>query len=106
VTLPRTRADCARVPRPCPFVTCKWSLVSENKGKSPESCALDIADRGGSTLEEVAAAMGITSERVHQLEKAARRKIRERLPRHVRELLREDRIEVDPGLERAVRRVG
>ena len=33
-----------------------------------ESCVLDVADRGGATLEEIGDAMGITRERVRQLE--------------------------------------
>jgi DNA-directed RNA polymerase sigma subunit (sigma70/sigma32) len=34
----------------------------------PESCALDIADRGGITLEEVGEIMNLTRERIRQLE--------------------------------------
>lgn len=34
----------------------------------PETCALDIADRGGITLEEVGQVAGITRERVRQIE--------------------------------------
>jgi hypothetical protein len=34
----------------------------------PETCALDIADRGGITLEEVGEIMNLTRERIRQLE--------------------------------------
>jgi len=34
----------------------------------PETCALDVADRGGITLEEVGAIMNLTRERIRQLE--------------------------------------
>src|SRR6478609_6339361 len=66
---PRTRAECADGPRPCPFISCKHHLyvdVSPRTGaiklnfpdlevwELSESCALDIADHGGTTLEDVA----------------------------------------------------
>jgi len=34
----------------------------------PETCALDVADRGGVTLEEVGGYLNLTRERVRQLE--------------------------------------
>jgi len=42
----------------------------------PETCALDIADRGGITLEEVGEIMNLTRERIRQLETAASRSSR------------------------------
>jgi len=83
---PRTRGDCQHGPhaeRPCPFVSCKHHLyldVNERTGsikvnfpdleveELPETCALDIADRGGITLEEVGGIMNLTRERIRQLE--------------------------------------
>src|SRR6185312_13612104 len=68
VERPVTRADCQGGERPCPFVSCKHHLyldVSARTGaiklnfpdlevwEMSETCALDIADRGGATLEEV-----------------------------------------------------
>lgn len=66
--LPVTRGECAAVARPCPWVTCQHHLAGA------ESCALDVADRGGATLEEVAEALGTTRERVRQIEEKAIRK--------------------------------
>jgi hypothetical protein len=87
---PRTRAECADGPRPCPYVSCKHHLyvdVSARTGaiklnfpdlevwELGESCALDVADRGGATLEEVGTIMNLTRERIRQLEVTALAKI-------------------------------
>jgi hypothetical protein len=83
VDKPETRADCANGERPCPFVSCKHHLyldVSARTGaiklnfpdlevwEMNETCALDVADRGGTTLEEVGAIMNLTRERIRQVE--------------------------------------
>lgn len=80
---PRSRAECAEGARPCPFVSCKHHLfidVSARTGAIKlnfpdlevwdmgESCALDVADRGGTTLEDVGAIMNLTRERIRQVE--------------------------------------
>jgi len=80
---PMSRGDCAEMDRPCPFVGCKYHLyidVHPVRGsikvnfpdvevwEMTETCALDIADRGGITLEEVGVIMNLTRERVRQLE--------------------------------------
>ena len=80
---PTTRAECADTERPCPYVSCKYHLyidVHPVRGsiklnfpdveiwEMTETCALDIADRGGITLEEVGEIMNLTRERVRQLE--------------------------------------
>jgi hypothetical protein len=43
----------------------------------PETCALDVAERGGATLEEVAELLGITRERARQIEVEALAKLRQ-----------------------------
>jgi hypothetical protein len=83
VEQPRMRADCVDGARPCPFVSCKHHLyldVSARTGaikinfpdldvwEMSETCALDVADRGGTTLEEVGAIMNLTRERIRQVE--------------------------------------
>jgi len=87
---PRNRAECAEGPRPCPFVSCKHHLfidVSPRTGAIKlnfpdlevwdlgESCALDVADRGGTTLEDVGAIMNLTRERIRQVEVKALAKL-------------------------------
>jgi hypothetical protein len=82
---PASRGDCAEMERPCPFVGCKYHLyidVHPVRGsikvnfpdvevwEMTETCALDIADRGGITLEDVGQIMNLTRERVRQLETA------------------------------------
>jgi len=89
VMRPRTRAECWNVPRPCPFVSCKYHLYLDiNKcgsftltfpGKEPwevnPSCALDVAEEGGHTLEEVGNILGVTRERIRQIEKEGKEKL-------------------------------
>jgi hypothetical protein len=80
---PQTRAECVGGERPCAFVSCQHHLyldVSARTGaiklnfpdldvwEMSETCALDIADRGGTTLEEVGAIMNLTRERIRQVE--------------------------------------
>lgn len=87
---PRSRAECAEGPRPCPYVSCKHHLyidVSPRTGaiklnfpdlevwELTESCALDVADRGGTTLEDVGAIMNLTRERIRQVEVKALAKL-------------------------------
>jgi len=88
---PRTRADCANGPRPCMFISCKHHLyldVNPATGsiklnfpdkeiwEMEETCALDVADRGGITLEEVGAIMNLTRERIRQVETRGLLKLR------------------------------
>lgn len=82
---PRTRADCAGGPRPCPFVGCRHHLYLEvsartgtlhlhHAGVPPwemqHSCALDIADEGPHTLEHVGSILNLTRERTRQIERS------------------------------------
>jgi hypothetical protein len=89
---PRSRADCVNTPRPCLFVSCKHHLyldVNPETGsiklnfpdkeiwELEETCALDVADKGGITLEEVGAIMNLTRERIRQVETRGLLKLRE-----------------------------
>lgn len=78
--VPTTRGDClpggSNEARPCRYRGCKWHLDRERRwtervANFEESCVLDVADRGGATLEEIADMIGITRERVRQVEELA-----------------------------------
>lgn len=111
---PRTRGECAGGPRPCPFVSCAYHLFIDvgatgglklnfpdcEPGDLAESCALDVADRGGSTLEEIAAHMNITRERVRQMEVDLLERLRRNDERMGRQLA-----EMAPRETRQVRRL-
>jgi hypothetical protein len=43
----------------------------------PETCSLDVADRGGMTLEEVGEIMNLTRERIRQVEVRGLYKLKE-----------------------------
>ena len=96
---PATRGDClaggSNAARPCPWVSCAQHLaldVHEQTGNVKvtmpggdgepdldamrDTCALDVADRGGETLDEVGAATNLTRERIRQLESVALRALR------------------------------
>ncbi len=80
---PVTRGECENDIRPCPWVACKHHLyldVNPETGsikinfpdlepwEMSETCALDVADRSGITLEEVGEIMNLTRERIRQVE--------------------------------------
>ncbi len=89
---PKDRADCRTGERPCPFVSCKYHLyldVNPHTGsiklnfpdlevwELAETCALDVADRGGMTLEEVGELLNLTRERIRQVESTGLEKLRD-----------------------------
>ncbi len=89
---PKSRAECIDGPRPCPFVSCKYHLYLDVKTDTnsiklnfphlevwemEQTCSLDVAERGGMTLEEVGQVLNLTRERVRQVEVAGLEKLRE-----------------------------
>ena len=76
---------------PCPLVSCSHHLYLDVNPESgaiklnfphlevwemAETCSLDVADRGGITLEEVGAILNLTRERIRQVEVRGLTKIR------------------------------
>jgi hypothetical protein len=71
---PRNRGECLDGPRPCPWVRCRWHLLFDTKGSReltddelaerlvgmPETCALDVADRGPAEGVDIAAMLGLS----------------------------------------------
>lgn len=89
---PKNRADCRTTDRPCPFVSCKHHLYLDVNPRTgsiklnfpdlevwelTETCALDVAERGGMTLEEVGELMNLTRERIRQVEAVGLEKLRD-----------------------------
>lgn len=69
---PRTRGDCESGLRPCPYSTCRHHV----SGGPEPICALDVADEGGVIQDVIADAMGISRQRVQQIEQEAFESIR------------------------------
>ena len=80
---PSSRAECKEEMRPCPWVACKHHLYLDINPETgsikinfpdlepwelKHTCALDVAERGGITLEEVGEIMNLTRERIRQVE--------------------------------------
>lgn len=87
---PRRRQECIDGPRPCPHVACRHHLyldVNPSTGtiklNFPElevwelgdTCALDVAERGGTSLEDLSVLLNVTRERVRQIETQAMAKL-------------------------------
>jgi hypothetical protein len=97
--LPETRGECRGGARPCPMVSCRYHLlldvaedgrlfvsrdINEHDTDSiidtlremAETCALDVAERGGVTLEDAAEILGVGTSSVEKTQISAARAIR------------------------------
>ncbi len=88
IVRPKTRGDCKNGPRPCPWMGCRNHLATDIThqgqlrinfdpfdGQGRETCALDVADRDGQSLDQVGQIMELSRERVHQIEQKACEKL-------------------------------
>lgn len=92
--VPATRADCPPpASGPCPYVSCRhhlWLVESRDRAGNPargaqgdaafkastmESCALDVAELGAASYEEIGALLGVDHTRVRQIEEDALEKL-------------------------------
>jgi len=85
-----TRGDCRCLPRPCPFVGCRHHLYLDVKPTGaitlcwphlapweiPEICALDVAECGEHTLDEVGELLNVSQERIRKIEMLALDRLR------------------------------
>lgn len=87
---PKTRGECVGSVRPCPWVACRHHLGLEVRGdrvieREPAAgsptCSLDVADASEpATLKAIGDALGVTRERIRQIESKALAKLRAELP--------------------------
>lgn len=106
---PKTRGECKDGLRPCPWVGCKYHLaidVNPDTGAihwnqpgevwdMQHTCALDVAELGGITLEQTGHLLGVSRERARQIERSAVGKVAPREATELRDLLAEKKPEVD-----------
>lgn len=88
---PRHRSDCERGPRPCPWVGCRFHLYLDVKEGGylrynfpdraledlEETCALDVAESGHHTLEQVGDLVNMGRDHLLRVERAVRGRLRE-----------------------------
>ena len=89
---PRTRGECTGVGaiRPCPYVGCRHHLAvdvtrygsaridTRELEDMPDTCSLDVADRGEHSREDVAKILGVTRSWVEAIENTLTQRLRER----------------------------
>jgi hypothetical protein len=88
---PSSRSECRDAKRPCLYVSCRYHLYldvnpvtgsiklnfpDKKVWELEETCALDVAERGGITLEDVGDIMNLTRERIRQVEVSGLEKLK------------------------------
>ena len=100
--MPRTRGECIDGPRPCPWTKCRHHLgepfgwvaggtqrmhYASGKRRSPNTCSLDLADRGGMRWTEIGDELGLSRERVRQIARELKTTILRDCEQEVRDIL-------------------
>jgi len=85
----QTDGACMDLVAPCDRIDCRYNVIelesirvgrpAEHIQDATEPCALRLADRGGMTLQEVADVIGVSRERIRQIEESALRRMRRAL---------------------------
>lgn len=76
-----TKGACRVMGPTCDIATCRFNTIEIRHGGAHKeqdrsvTCALALAEEGGVTLERIGAALGLTRERIRQLEVRAMSKI-------------------------------
>ena len=72
-----TEGACAQQPGPCQEIRCRYHLGDDRRAPAllAEPCVMRLAAAGPMTLEQIGALMGLTRERVRQIEAGALRKL-------------------------------
>ena len=114
----RTRGDCENGPRPCVQLRCRHHLFVDHITAGgdivstharvedmTETCSLDVAARGKLDLHDVGTLVGVTGERVRQVEQIALRKLGRVLEAEIPQLgeaiaSRAQKFELPPKIER------
>ncbi len=73
----------------CDEIRCRYHLDRDRRRgqQLPGACSLELADEGARTLEQISAILGITRERVRQIETRALGRLRARYPETLARLL-------------------
>jgi len=103
----QTQGACRALQSPCEQTQCRYHLGVRNldaallaDDATIPTCALEVAGEGTHTLDQVSQLLGVTKERVRQIEEAALRKIQSaEASRNLRDLFLASPANPSPGSE-------
>jgi hypothetical protein len=81
-----SKGQCMQGSEPCPMMYCRYHIHSDAKPSQialapvpTATCSLRLASYGGMTLDAIGTILGLTRERVRQIENMATRKMKKKL---------------------------